>query len=91
LAIVALVRMPYAVISDALWLDLSFRGVQVLILLAVLHRAGLVALFACFTVLQCMPAIICTLSFDAWYSSAWQLALGAFAAVTLWSALRSSK
>jgi len=90
LAFIALVRMPYAVISAAPWLDLSFRGAQVLILLAVLHRAGLVALFACFTVLQCLPAVTCTLSFDPWYSSAWQLLLGAFALITLWAALRSS-
>lgn len=90
LAIVALVRMPYAVLSDAPWLDLTFRGAQALILLAVLHRAGLVALFACFTVLQCVPQVVCTFSFDTWYSSAWQLLLGALATVTLWSAFRSS-
>jgi hypothetical protein len=89
LAAVALVRMPYAVLSDSPWLDLSFRGAAVLILLFVLHRAGLVALFACFAVLQCVPQVICTLSFDAWYSSAWQLLLGALAAVTLWSAFHS--
>lgn len=91
LAFVALVRMPYAVMSESPWIDFVFRGAQAVVLLTLLHRAGLLALLAAFFVLHALPNVTATTSFDAWYSGAWQLLLTALVAVTAWSAWSATR